>query len=74
MELVECRGKGSHAELWYGDRATTLKDRRAEIGKGRAARHPPAGWPSAPRDLEGPIHALLAYPARISAVSMAIGW
>ena len=32
---MECRGKGSHAEFWYGDRATTLKDRRAEIGKGR---------------------------------------
>ena len=27
-------GKGSHGRLWYGDRFTTLKDRRAEIGKG----------------------------------------
>lgn len=34
VELVEGRGKGSHAKLWYGERATTVKDRRAEIGKG----------------------------------------
>lgn len=27
-------GKGSHATLHYGDRRTTLKDRKKEIGKG----------------------------------------
>lgn len=27
-------GKGSHGRLWYGDRFTTVKDRRHEIGKG----------------------------------------
>ncbi len=26
------RGKGSHGRLFYGDRFTTLKDRRKEIG------------------------------------------
>jgi len=28
------RGKGSHGRLYYGDRFTTLKDRRKEIGPG----------------------------------------
>lgn len=28
------RGKGSHGRLYYGERFTTLKDRRAEIGPG----------------------------------------
>ena len=28
------RGKGSHGRLRYGDRFTTLKDRRKEIGPG----------------------------------------
>lgn len=28
------RGKGSHGTLYYGDRRTTLKDRRAEIRPG----------------------------------------
>ncbi len=27
-------GKGSHGTLFYGDRKTTLKDRRKEIGPG----------------------------------------
>lgn len=26
------RGKGSHGRLYYGDRFTTVKDRRKEIG------------------------------------------
>jgi mRNA interferase HicA len=30
----EPHGKGSHGRLYYGDRFTTLKDRRKEIGKG----------------------------------------
>jgi hypothetical protein len=30
----ETHGKGSHGRLYYGDRFTTLKDRRKEIGKG----------------------------------------
>jgi predicted RNA binding protein YcfA (HicA-like mRNA interferase family) len=28
------RGKGSHGRLYYGNRFTTLKDRRKEIGPG----------------------------------------
>jgi len=31
---VSERGKGSHATLYYGDRLTTIKDRKEEIGKG----------------------------------------
>lgn len=27
-------GKGSHGRLYYGERFTTLKDRKKEIGKG----------------------------------------
>jgi mRNA interferase HicA len=27
-------GKGSHGRLYYGERFTTLKDRKQEIGKG----------------------------------------
>ncbi len=30
----ERRGKGSHGRLWYGDRFTTIKDRRKEISVG----------------------------------------
>ncbi|OOG27859.1 hypothetical protein B1C78_02485 [Thioalkalivibrio denitrificans] len=30
----EPHGKGSHGRLYYGDRFTTLKDRRKEIGRG----------------------------------------
>jgi mRNA interferase HicA len=28
------RGKGSHGTLYYGDRKTTVKDRKKEIGSG----------------------------------------
>ncbi len=31
------RGKGSHGRLFYGDRFTTLKDRKKEIGPGLMA-------------------------------------
>ena len=31
------KGKGSHGRLHYGDRFTTLKDRRQEIGQGLLA-------------------------------------
>lgn len=34
IELVTRKGKGSHARLYFGDRFTTLKDRRKEIGPG----------------------------------------
>ena len=34
FELIERIGKGSHARLYVGDRFTTLKDRRKEIGPG----------------------------------------
>ena len=27
-------GKGSHGRLYYGDRFTTVKDRKKELGKG----------------------------------------
>ena len=37
VEVDNTRGKGSHAKLWFGDRATTIKDRRAEIGGGLLA-------------------------------------
>jgi len=30
-------GKGSHGRLYYGDRFTTVKDRRKEIGAGLLA-------------------------------------
>lgn len=30
----EVHGKGSHGRLYFGDRFTTLKDRKKEIGKG----------------------------------------
>ena len=30
-------GKGSHGRLYFGDRFTTLKDRRKEIGPGLLA-------------------------------------
>ncbi len=30
-------GKGSHGRLYYGDRFTTLKDRKKEIGPGLLA-------------------------------------
>lgn len=28
------KGKGGHGRIYYGDRFTTVKDRRKEIGKG----------------------------------------
>jgi len=31
------QGKGSHGTLYFGDRKTTLKDRRKEIGPGLLA-------------------------------------
>ena len=31
------KGKGSHGRIYYGDRFTTVKDRRKEIGKGLLA-------------------------------------
>ena len=34
VRLVLRQGKGSHARLYFGDRFTTLKDRRKEIGPG----------------------------------------
>ena len=30
----EPHGKGSHGRLYYGERFTTLKDRKKEVGKG----------------------------------------
>jgi mRNA interferase HicA len=32
--LDRVHGKGSHGRLYYGDRFTTLKDRKKEIGPG----------------------------------------
>lgn len=34
VEFIAERGKGSHGTVYYGDRKTTLKDRKQEIGKG----------------------------------------
>lgn len=34
VRLEQERGKGSHSTLYFGDRFTVLKDRRAEIGPG----------------------------------------
>ncbi len=34
VELVKERGKGSHGTLYFGDRRTTVKDRKAELGTG----------------------------------------
>ena len=31
------RGKGSHGRLYYGDRYTTVKDRKEELGRGLLA-------------------------------------
>jgi predicted RNA binding protein YcfA (HicA-like mRNA interferase family) len=38
MELVTRKGKGSHARLYVGDRFTTIKDRKKEIGPGLLAK------------------------------------
>lgn len=32
-EFVAAQGKGSHGRLYFGDAATTLKDRKKEIGR-----------------------------------------
>jgi mRNA interferase HicA len=37
VEFVEERGKGSHGTLYFGERRTTLKDRKKEIGPGLLA-------------------------------------
>jgi len=34
VRFAEERGKGSHGTLYYGERATVLKDRRVEIAPG----------------------------------------
>jgi mRNA interferase HicA len=34
MRFNEERGKGSHGNLYFGDRFAVLKDRRAEIASG----------------------------------------
>jgi mRNA interferase HicA len=34
LRLDTRHGKGSHGRLWFGDRFTTMKDRRKEIGPG----------------------------------------
>lgn len=34
VRLEQERGKGSHSTLYFGDRFSVLKDRRAEIGPG----------------------------------------
>jgi len=33
-ELIKHHGKGSHGTLYFGNRRTTIKDRKKEIGKG----------------------------------------
>jgi mRNA interferase HicA len=34
VEVVEFRGKGSHARVYFGGRYTTIKARRKELAKG----------------------------------------
>ena len=34
VELVEFRGKGSHARVYFGSRFTAIKDRKKELPKG----------------------------------------
>jgi len=34
VSIDRSHGKGSHGRLYYGDRFTTLKDRKKEIGPG----------------------------------------
>ncbi len=34
VRVDEKRGKGSHATVYLGERHTTLKDRKKELGKG----------------------------------------
>lgn len=37
VRLDKRRGKGSHGRLYYGDRFTTIKDRKKEISDGLLA-------------------------------------
>lgn len=32
--IEKCHGKGSHSTLHFGNKRTTIKDRKKEIGKG----------------------------------------
>ncbi len=34
VTIEKHHGKGSHATLYFGDKRTTIKDRKKEIGKG----------------------------------------
>lgn len=34
VQFVAAHGKGSHGRLYYGDRFTTVKDRKSELKKG----------------------------------------
>ncbi len=34
VTIEKRHGKGSHATLYFGDKRTTMKDRKKEIGKG----------------------------------------
>ena len=34
VRFVSHQGKGSHGRLYYGERFTTVKDRKQEVGKG----------------------------------------
>ncbi len=34
VEFVSERGKGSHGTLYFGERRTTVKDRKKELGPG----------------------------------------
>ncbi len=38
VRFVAAEGRGSHGSLYVGDRKTTVKDRRKEIGKGLLAK------------------------------------
>ena len=38
VRFVASEGAGSHGTLYAGDRKTTVKDRRTEIGKGLLAK------------------------------------
>jgi mRNA interferase HicA len=48
--LDKAHGKGSHGTLYYGARRTTLKDPRAELGRG-LLRHMLSDLGLTPRDL-----------------------
>ncbi len=38
VRFVATEGRGSHGTLYFGDRKTTVKDRKKEIGKGLLAK------------------------------------